>query len=137
MAVLYVASLLGLLAAIGVFTTVWSAVPKGPSNADVVEGRLRVYETGLPLTLGELELRQPFIDRVVRPLLKRLGHLLEQTMPEKVRQQIHTDLIVAGRPGGMSASDFIAVRYVLAGLLAVLGILIGLIAQSGVILAVA
>ena len=137
MAVLYVASILGLLAAIGVFTTVWSAVPKAPSNADVVEGRLRVYETGLPLTVGEIELRQPFADRVIRPALKRIGHLLEQTMPAKVRQQIHVDLIVAGRPGGMSATDFIAVRYVLGGLFAVLGVLIGLLTQSTVLLAVA
>ena len=136
MAILYVATVLGLVAAIGVFTTVWSAVPQGPSNADVVEGRLRVYETGLALTVGELELRQPFMDRVVRPTLKRLGQLLEQTMPEKVRQQIHVSLIVAGRPGGMSAGDFIAVRYVLAGLFAVLGILIGVLTQSTVFLAV-
>src|SRR5215469_8395056 len=137
MAVLYIATILGVAAAIGGFTTVWSAVPKAPSNADVVEGRLRVYETGLPLTVGELELRQPFVDRVIRPALKRLGQFVERSMPEKVRQQIYTDLIVAGRPGGMSAGDFIAVRYVLAGLFAALGILIGLIAQSGVILAVA
>ena len=33
--------------------------------------------------------------------------------------------MIAGRPGGMGASDFIAVRYVLTGALCVLGILIG------------
>ena len=135
MVVLYVASILGLIAAIGVFATVWSTVPQGPTNADVVEGRLRIYETGLPVTVAELELREPFVDRVVRPALKRAGRLLEQTMPEKVRQQIHTSLIVAGRPGGMSASDFIAVRYVLTGLLIVLGIIVGALTQNRVLLA--
>src|SRR5215467_9287506 len=130
MAILYIASILGLLAAIGVFTTVWSALPQRPTNADLVEGRLRVYEAGHQLTLGEIELRQPFVDRVIRPALKRLGQFVERSMPEKVRQQIHTDLLVAGRPGGMSAGDFIAVRYVLAGLFALLGILIGVLTQS-------
>ena len=51
MVILYIATLLGVVAAIGVFTTIWSFVPTSPSNADVVEGRLRVYETGLSLTV--------------------------------------------------------------------------------------
>ncbi len=135
MVVLYVATILGLIAAIGVFATVWSTVPQAPTNADVVEGRLRIYETGLPVTVAELELREPFMDRVVRPALKRAGRLLEQTMPEKARQQIHTSLIVAGRPGGMSASDFIAVRYVFTGLLIVLGIILGALTQNRILLA--
>lgn len=136
MAVLYVATLLGMVAAIGVFTSVWSAMPRAESNADVVEGRLRTYETGLPLTVAELELRQPFIDRVVRPALARAGRLLEQTMPEKARQQIHQSLVIAGRPGGIAAADFIAVRYALAGLLCILGILVGALMQNRITLAV-
>jgi tight adherence protein C len=132
---LYVASILGLVAAIGVFAAVWSTMPRRPTNADVVEGRLRVYETGLPLTVVDIELREPFMDRVVRPALKRAGQLLEQTMPEKARHNIQTSLIIAGRPGGMSASDFIAVRYVLTGLLIILGVLVGALTQSRVLLA--
>ncbi len=106
-----------------------------PSNADLVEGRLRVYETGVPATISEIELRQPFFDRVARPALKRLGHLLEQTMPEKARRQIHIMLQVAGRPGGLSTGDFIAVRYVLTGILCSFAIVIGALAQNRVVLA--
>jgi tight adherence protein C len=136
MPALYVALVLGVVAAIGIFTTVWSLNPAPPSNADIVEGRLRVYENGLPMSLIEMELQQPFNERVVRPIIKRLGRLLEQTMPEKARQQIHASLLLAGRPGGLSASDFIAVRYVLTGLFCTLGILIGVLAQKPVVLAV-
>jgi len=135
MAALYIASILGLVAAIGVFAAVWSAMPQRPTNADVVEGRLRVYETGLPLTVSDIELREPFMDRVVRPAVKRAGQLLEQTMPEKARQKIQTSLVIAGRPGGMSASDFIAIRYVLTGLLIVLGVLVGALTQNRVLIA--
>jgi len=136
MAALYVAILMGVVAAVGVFATVWSVMPQPPTNADLVEGRLRVYETGLPMTVTEIELRQPFGERVVRPAIRRLGELLEQTMPEKARQQIQVTLQIAGRPGGMGAGDFIAVRYVLTGALCILGILIGALSQNRITLAV-
>ena len=135
MAALYIAVLLGLVAAVGVFTSVWSFNPPAPTNADLVEGRLRVYETGLPVSVSEIELREPFGDRVLRPLAKRIGRLVEQSMPEKARQQIAHNLIVAGRPGGMSAGDFIATRYVLTALLCCFGILVGVLTHNPLALA--
>lgn len=136
MAAVYIAILLGVVAAVGIFTTVWSLVPAAPTNADLVEGRLRVYETGLPVTMTEIELREPFSERIVKPTLRRLGHLLEQTVPERARQQIQLTLQLAGRPGGMAAGDFIAVRYVLTALLCVLAIAIGLLTDNRILLAV-
>lgn len=136
MLALYVALILGVMAAIGVFTSVISFVPPAPSNADVVEGRLRVYETGLPLTVADIELRQPFSERVLRPAMKRLARLLEQSMPEKARQEISQTLQVAGRPGGMSAGDFIAFRYALTAMLCLFGIFIGMLTHNPIVLAV-
>ena len=136
MLALYVALILGVMAAIGVFTSVWSFVPPSPSNADLVEGRLRVYETGLPRSVADIELRQPFAERVLRPAMKRLGRIIEQSLPEKARQQISHTLQVAGRPGGMSVGDFIAFRYALTAALCVFGILIGVLARNPIVLAV-
>ena len=135
MAALYIAVLLGLIAAIGVFTSISAFNPPAPTNADVVEGRLRVYETGLPVSVTDMELREPFGERVLRPLAKRLGKLVEQSLPEKARQQIAHNLMVAGRPGGMSAGDFIAMRYVLTALLCCLGILAGVLFHNPITLA--
>jgi len=135
MAALYVATLLGVFAAAGVFAAVWSLAPAHPSNADIVEGRLRVYDAGNVPSLTELELQVPFRQRVVQPILRRLGRLLEQTMPEKARNEIRLKLQLAGRPNGLSASDFIAVRYVMAGVLCSFGIIIGLLAQDRILLA--
>jgi tight adherence protein C len=132
---LYLAALLGLVAAIGVFTTVWSLTPRNPSNADVVEGRLRIYETGLPVSLSDIELQQPFSERVVKPLIRRIGRVLEQTVPEKARQQLHLRLQLAGRPGGMSAGDFLVVRYVLTAAFCAVAIGIGLLAQNRILIA--
>jgi tight adherence protein C len=133
--VVYVAIALGFVASVGVFISVWSLMPRKPTNADLVEGRLRVYETGLPVTLADLELRQPFKDRVIRPLLKRAGELVEHTMPDNARKQIHAALQIAGRPGGMRAGDFLAVRYVLTGILSIAGILVGGLTQNRILLA--
>jgi tight adherence protein C len=134
-AALYIAVLLGLIAAIGVFTSISAFNPPAPTNADVVEGRLRVYETGLPVSVTEIELREPFGERVLRPLAKRLGKLVEQSLPDKARQQIAHNLMVAGRPGGMSAGDFIAMRYVLTALFCCFGILVGLLTHNPIALA--
>ena len=131
-----IAIVLGLVAAAGVFTSVWSFRPAAPTNADVVEGRLRLYETGHPVTLEDLELREPFMDRVVRPLIQRVTRFVEHSMPDNARQQIQAMLMVAGRPGGMSASDFLAVRYGLTGVLCVVGVMVGALTQNRVLLAV-
>src|SRR5947199_5566472 len=136
MTTLYVAIALGMLAAVGVFATVISPSPAAPSNADVVEGRLRVYETGAPPSIAEIELQQPFGERVVRPALTRLGRWFEHSMPEKAREQIYMTLQLAGRPGGMTPSYFIAVRYVLTAALCSLGILIGTLAHNQILLAI-
>ena len=137
MTALYVATLLGSVAAFGMFAIVWSLMPAAPSNADVVEGRLRVYETGTALSTAEEELQMPFGERVIRPALKRLGRFIEESIPANARQQLFLKLQLAGRPGGMGTTDFVAFRYVLTAFLCSLGILIGLLKGSPIVLAVA
>ncbi len=136
MALLYASLVLGMIAACGAFVAIWSFIPVAISNADLVEGRLRAYETGMPASAAEMELQAPFGDRIVRPVIQRLGRLLEQTMPEKARQRIHLDLYLAGRPAGLSTSDFIAIRYVVTGLSCCLGIGVGVLTGSTVLIAV-
>src|SRR5207247_1808852 len=80
---------------------IWSLMPAAPSNADVVEGRLRIYETGMALSTADEELQMPFGERVIRPALKRIGKFIEQSMPANARQQLFLKLQLAGRPGGM------------------------------------
>lgn len=134
--IVVIAIVLGVVAAAGIFTSVWSFRPAAPTNADLVEGRLRVYETGHPVTLQDLELGEPFMDRVVRPLIHRVARFVERSLPDNARQQIQAMLVVAGRPGGMSASDFLAVRYGLTVALCVVGVVAGALTQNLVLLAV-
>ena len=124
-----------MVAAFGAFVAIWSLNPAQPSNADVVEGRLRAYETGLPVSVAEMELDAPLRDRVFRPAVQRIGRLLEQSMPEKARQRIHLDLQLAGRPNDMSAGDFVAIRYIATGIICCIGIGVGLLTGSPALVA--
>src|SRR5260221_14795275 len=108
MELLYASLALGMIAACGAFITIWSLTPAAPTNADLVEGRLRAYETGVSASAAEMELQVPFGDRIVRPAIKRSGPVLAQTVPEKERQQIHLDPDLAGRPGRLSTRDSLA-----------------------------
>ena len=135
MALLYASIALGMVAAFGAFVAIWSLNPAPLSNADVVEGRLRAYETGLPISLAEMELAAPLGERVIWPALRRIGRLLEQTMPDKARQRIHLDLQLAGRPNGITAGDFVAIRYIATGLLCCVGIGVGALTRSPALIA--
>lgn len=133
---LYLSAALGLVAASGVFVAVWSLRPARPTNADLVENRLRAYEAALPRVVPpEQELQQPFGDRIVRPAIKRLGRRLEQTMPEKARHRIRLSLELAGRPNRLTTSDFIAWRYVFTGVMSVAGIALGLLRGNPILIA--
>jgi tight adherence protein C len=57
-------------------------------------------------------------------------------MPEKARHEVQLKLQLAGRPYGLSTTDFIAVRYVLVGLLCLAGIGVGALTQQTVLIAV-
>ena len=125
MTIVYVALVLGIIAAAGVLIAAWSLTPAPPDNALVVEGRLRVYEGGKNPSLDEIELQSPFHDRVFRPVLVRLRDLITQRLPERERVELHRKLLQAGRPGGMTAGDFVALRYAATLALCVVGGLLG------------
>jgi tight adherence protein C len=125
--------LLAVGAAVGGFIATRSLITAEPSSADIVENRLRAYAAGAPvqpLTLEEIELQEPFFDRVIRPIFARAGKLLARIQPEQARQELQRKLNFAGRPYGLDATEFTAVRYALACVAGVLGLLLGLLVHS-------
>src|SRR3989441_12781242 len=56
--------------------------------------------------------------------------------PVKARHSISLKLQIAGRPGGMSAGDFIAMRYLLTAVLCLLGIGVGTLLRNPLDLAI-
>ena len=126
---------LALVAAGGILLVVNSFQPVGPSNADVVDVRLNAYEGVQAPTLEELELRRPFAERALLPLLRRLAEALANSAPQKQLQETERKLSLAGRPNGLTAVDFHGLRYIAAAVFCLLGLGLGLLTRNGLVTA--
>jgi tight adherence protein C len=80
----------------------------------------RLYTLTTPMTLEEVELSQPFSDRVVRPALTTLLQTLGRLTPQRNLQELQHRLEVAGRPFGWTVVSFLGLRLLSALLLAAL-----------------
>ena len=65
---------------------------------------------GTPVTALDLELSVPFFQRVVTPLLLRLLNILAWMWPKNRLEDMRRRLLQAGRPGGLTANDFIGLK---------------------------
>ncbi len=129
----------GLLAGIGVLVAVLGLRPAAPTEADLVAERLGAYQDAVrgaapPINLSEEELGLRFDQRVIWPTLRRMGAALARRTPEASRVELQRTLNLAGRPLGLSASEFLAVRYMVIAVLAVAVGVLGL-AIGGVVFA--
>ncbi len=84
---------------------------------DPLEARLAEFsQRGESVTLEQIEMSQPFMDRVVYPLIRSIGELSSRFTPQHVLEQTRNQLELAGNPGKMDASTFFALRFVAAGM---------------------
>ena len=90
-----------------------------PRSADQVSDRLVEYG-GRTVTLEELELSQPFAERVMRPILRGMADAISRLSPNRNVAEIRRRLEMAGRPFGWGPTEFIGVR----GLAAVVGLVL-------------
>ncbi len=63
-----------------------------------------------PVTLEEVELQEPFYDRVVKPIIERTSRMAVRFAPNRSLQQTELKLSRAGNPNGWNAPDFWGVR---------------------------
>jgi tight adherence protein C len=73
-------------------------------------------ERGDVVSLEELELSQPFSERVIVPLLQSIGEFSSRFTPQKVVEDTEKKMELAGNPVRMDASTFLASRLIVAGL---------------------
>jgi tight adherence protein C len=90
-----------------------------PRPADEVEARLVEYG-GRPLTLEELELAQPFSQRVLVPMLQGSAQFMARFTPQRTLESTRHKLELAGNPNNWSPTEFLGVRGLAALLLAAL-----------------
>lgn len=100
-------------------------------DVDPLEARLAEYsQRGDAVSLEEIELSQPFVDRVILPLIRRLGEISSRFTPQHVLEQTRTRLELAGNPGRIDASTFMVLHFVMAGVFGGLLLLLSLSSKT-------
>src|SRR3990170_6586243 len=82
---------------------------------DPLQARLAEFiQRGDVTSLEEIELSQPFSERVIIPLIRRLGEFSARFTPQKAIQDTARRLELAGNPWPIDAATFLAIRFILA-----------------------
>ena len=90
---------------------------------DPLQARLAEFiQRGDVTSLEEIELSQPFSERVLVPLINRIGEFSARFTPQKAIQDTARKMELAGNPWPIDAATFLAIRFILAVLLGGLAI---------------
>lgn len=86
-------------------------------RADVVsiEERLTQFAER-PKTLEELELEQPFNERVIKPMVASIMSFASKLTPSQSAEKMRAQLVLAGNPYNMQATEFTALRLICASI---------------------
>jgi tight adherence protein C len=115
----------------GAIALVVTGIRKSKSQEeDPLAARLAEYsQRGEAVSLEEIELAQPFSQRVVMPIMRRLGEISSRFTPQHVVEQTRIKLELAGNPGRMDASTFMVLHFVAAVLFGGLFFLLSLLSN--------
>jgi tight adherence protein C len=82
---------------------------------DPLQARLAEYiQRGDVTSLEEIELSQPFAERVIVPAIRRIGEFSARFTPQKALQDTTRRMEMAGNPWPIDAATFLAIRFILA-----------------------
>src|SRR6266498_2195213 len=82
---------------------------------DPLQTRLAEFiQRGDVSSLEEIELSQPFSERVLIPVVRRVGEFSARFTPQKAIQDTARKLELAGNPWPIDAATFLAIRFILA-----------------------
>ena len=101
-----------------------------PRPVDRIEARLVQYGER-PASLEELELAQPFSDRVLVPLVEASARFMARFTPARTLEVTRHKLDLAGNPNNWSATEFFGIRGLAALLLAALTLALTLLSGAG------
>ena len=103
-----------LIAAIAVIVVSMRRNAAGEED-DPLQARLAEFiQRGDVTSLEEIELSQPFSERVIIPIVRRLGEFSARFTPQKAIQDTARKLELAGNPWPIDAATFLAIRFILA-----------------------
>ena len=87
-------------------------VTRQQEEGDPLQARLAEYlDSGMEITsLEEVELRQPFTERVLLPLARAVGKLALKLTPKALVTEAERRLELAGRPYNLDATTFVSIQ---------------------------
>ena len=102
-----------------------------PKKTDQVSIRLEEFASrAAPMTLEEIELSQPFGQRIIRPILLGLAKFVTRFTPASTVEATRHKLELAGRPHNWGPSEFFGVRAGVGIMFAVLAFLLMTVAKQ-------
>ena len=114
----------GIIAVVVLIVFVYLSMPR--AKAPSVESRLASFANRT--SLEELELQQPFADRVLKPLMNGMIRFLGRLTPATAMERTRRNLALAGNPNNMQVADFLGMRTLAGAGLGVLMLLLGIFA---------
>ncbi len=123
-------AILGALVFAGGVVAYFVISSRRPAEEGSIEARLTNFAER-PRTLEQIELEQPFADRVIKPIVDGMIRFLGKFSPGASQEKTERNLMTAGNPGGMHAANFLGLR-VFAGLtmLLLFGFLFGVVSPT-------
>ena len=80
-----------------------------------LDERLNEYiSRGEEVTLEEIELSQPITERVIVPIVQKIGEITQRFTPQNAIEQTEKKLELAGNPPGLDPTLFWASRFIAA-----------------------
>lgn len=95
------------------------------SERDIVQERMRVHSSAGEVTATSIdtEMAVPFGERVVMPLLRKLGRIAGSATPSGALRALDDKLETAGRPWNLGAREFMGLRVLSIAVLTLVGVL--------------
>jgi tight adherence protein C len=125
--------MLPVLIAVGAFLAVVFVILgiASPRPADQVQARLIEYGDRV-MTLEEIELSQPFSERVLLPMIRASSAFVSRFTPQRSIENTQHKLELAGNPNNWSAAEFLGIRGLSALLLAALTFMLLMLTEAGI-----
>jgi len=122
---------LPMLFAVGIICVFWG-LSSMMSSPNPVNERLQQYGAR-PRTLEEIELSQPFGERVITPMIRGMANFLARFTPQQSTEDARHKLDLAGNPNDWTVQDFLGVRGLAAVITGILFVLLAFIIHAEVI----
>jgi len=81
-----------------------------PRTIDPVQARLDQFASRQVLTLEEIELTEPFFERVIKPLIQGIAGFIGRLTPRYNVENLRHRLELAGNPYNWGSAEFLGVR---------------------------